>query len=94
MKELFVVPVALATILGMVAELELLATDAQERTLQYAEDTLNALDCAYEARPITECSPGITNPDFEEQIKQTNKLLKETKKLQQRPSQTTQVAGQ
>ena len=79
MKEFIFVPVALAAILGMLTELQDLATDAQERTLEYAQDALNALDCAYEARPITECSPTITNPQFKEEIERTNSLLRQAR---------------
>lgn len=80
MNEYIVVPVAIAAILGMLTELEDLTKDAQERTLQYAQDATAALDCAYQARPITDCAPGITNPDFTQEIERTNKLLQESRK--------------
>ena len=79
MKELVLVPVAIAAILGMVTELQDLAQDAQDRTLQYTTDATAALDCAYQARPLTECAPGITNDEFTEEIQRTNQLLKQAR---------------
>ncbi|MFT4250311.1 MAG: hypothetical protein ACMXYD_03040 [Candidatus Woesearchaeota archaeon] len=77
MKEYILVPVLIASILGVALELEELGMQASEKTLQFAQEAVSALDCAYEARPITECSPTITNTQFKEEIEQTNKLLQE-----------------
>lgn len=81
MKELVAVPIVIAGLLGMLAELQDLSDDAQQRTLEYAQDATAALDCAYQARPLTDCSPGITNPDFSEEITRTNQLLEEAQAM-------------
>ena len=70
-------PIALIAIFGFLGELEDLSYQASDKTLQYTEDAVNALDCAFEARPLTECSPDITGPEFSEEIARTNALLTE-----------------
>lgn len=77
MNELFYAPIVAALLLGTLTQLVDLGEQASDRTVAYAEDAVAALDCAYQARPITECSPDITNPDFAEEIQETNKLLEE-----------------
>ena len=88
MKEYILVPVLLAGILGVALELEELSIHASDKTLEFAQQAVSALDCAYEARPLTECSPEITNAQFREEIEQTNKLLEDLR------SQTSSVYDQ
>lgn len=80
MKELVFAPIAVAVLLGMVTELQDLAQDTQDRTLQYTQDVVDALECAYQASPLTDCAPGITNDDFSQQIKETNALLRKAQR--------------
>ena len=75
------VPVILATLLGMAAEIEDLAYDVQDRTVQYATDATAALDCAYQARALTDCAPEITNKDFSQEIERTNALLEQARAM-------------
>lgn len=86
MKEYILVPVLLATFLGLAAEIEDLGEQTSDRTLKFAQDATNALDCAYQARPLTECSPDITSHDFSEEIEETNRLLKEVRSQSSRIS--------
>ncbi len=69
-------PIALIAIFGVLADLEALAYEVSERTVEFADDAVNALDCAYEARPLTKCSPGLINADFSEEIARTNEQLR------------------
>lgn len=70
-------PIAAAVILGFLVQIQDLSEQTSERTLEYAQDAVAALDCAYEARPITDCSPNIVGEDFKEEIEATNKLLEQ-----------------
>lgn len=65
MKELVFAPVVVALLLGTLVELEALGNQASARTIEYSEDMVAALDCAYESRPLTDCSPGIYGEDSE-----------------------------
>lgn len=89
MKELVFAPIAVAALLGMITELQDLAQDSQDRTLQYTQDVVDALDCAYQARPLTDCAPGITNDDFTQQIQETNNLLRKAQKQTQELQETS-----
>lgn len=80
MNELVVYPViglplTLLVVFGTLAELEELSYKASESAVEYAQDAINALDCAFKARPLTECSPNIMHPDYAEEIERTQALL-------------------
>jgi hypothetical protein len=68
---LLIVSLSLAT----VTELHDIAQEASESTIAYAEDATAALDCAYTARPLDECSPDLFNEDFKEQAERTRAIL-------------------
>lgn len=73
------IPIALAVVFGMLSELEVLAYEVSDRTIEYADDAVRALDCAYEARPLTDCSPNLINPDFSAEIERTQQQIQALK---------------
>lgn len=78
MNDLIYAPVVAAILLGLAADFQDLGEDTTEKTARYAQDAVNALDCAYQARPLTECSPDLFNTEFTEEIERTNELLERT----------------
>ena len=70
-------PLAAALILGLAADLEVLGSDVADKTVSWADDAVAAIDCAYEARPLTECSPDLFNHDYTAEIARTNQLIQE-----------------
>ncbi len=70
------IPIALIVVFTTLSELEAHAYHVSERTIQFADDAVSALDCAYTARPLTECSPNLITADFSEEIERTHALLR------------------
>jgi|AntRauTorcE11897_2_1112592.scaffolds.fasta_scaffold194635_1 hypothetical protein len=79
MKEYLLVPVIIASLMGVLTDLEDLSHQVSDKTVKFAQDATSALDCAYEARPLTECAPDITSKEFSDEIAQTNAILQELK---------------
>jgi len=77
MTDWFYAPIIVALLLGTLTQLEDLGEEASQKTIDYAEQAVNAIDCAYQARPLTECSPDLFNADFTAEIEETNRLLEE-----------------
>jgi hypothetical protein len=83
MNQYILTPVLIASLLGVLADLEDLSQDATQRTVEYTQSAVLALDCAYEARPLTECAPDITSPEFSEEIARTNQILTDLQQTNQ-----------
>lgn len=77
MKELVFVPIAFALILGAAVELEALAEQSSDKAVKYSQDMVSAMDCAIEARPLTDCSPDLLGTQWYEEIAQTQAILQE-----------------
>ncbi len=76
MKELIVyLPVILAGIAGFALEVEKLSLQAQEATTEFLEHAVRAIDCAYTARPLSECAPELFNDEHRKQIEEYQELL-------------------
>ena len=63
--------------LGTITQLETLANETSEITVEYTEEMVRALDCAYTARPLTECSPNLLSREVADEITRTNQILLE-----------------
>lgn len=75
MKELLLAPLILSLFLGFALELNEIAKDTSAQTLVFADDMRNALPCATKGIPITECSPNLANPAFEDELQHTLDVL-------------------
>ncbi len=75
MKELLLAPLFFTVFLGFALELNEIAKDTSAQTLVFADDMRNALPCATKGIPITECSPNLANPDFEDEMQHTLDVL-------------------
>jgi hypothetical protein len=69
MKELMVIPLITALLLGTANELIGLAEQASNKTVAYTGEMENALDCAFQARPLYECSPNLMNATFQDEAR-------------------------
>ena len=47
-----------------------IGTSTSEKTLNYANEMDSAVDCAFRGIPIEECSPTLTDTNFEPEIKE------------------------
>ena len=84
MADNIIVPtiLVLSLTLGTLSQLTELAETSSAKAVQYSEDMTNAIDCAYTARPLSECSPNLFSTDFKEDVAQTQAILKEIKAQQ------------
>jgi hypothetical protein len=80
MKELFLVPVILATFIGLAYELEDLSIEIQGKAIKQAQDMVLAMDCAIEARPLTECAPDIMSHSFADEMQRSQQILADLQK--------------
>lgn len=60
---------------GTVTQLEALAQQSADKTIKYAEDATNAIDCAYQARPLSECSPDLFSTDFKAEVAESQRII-------------------
>jgi hypothetical protein len=79
MADTIVIPTVLilALALSTVTQLEALAQESSDKSVKFATDATNALDCAYTARPLTECSPDLFSTDFTAEIEESNRILED-----------------
>ena len=67
MTNVILITTGVLIILGLTVELATIAEDASNKALMFSEDMNNALDCAFEGRPIEECSPNLmVSGEFEQ----------------------------
>ncbi len=76
MTSWYFAPIAAAIILGMLANIQVLGQQASDRTIQFSQDSVNAIDCAFKAEPLTDCSPNLFSHNITEQVDQANAMLK------------------
>ena len=91
MKALLVAPAVLAIVLGLAIQLEEVARSSSEKALDFADDMNSAMDCARLGRPIRECSPGLYEMDFDDEIEQTMDILQEFEDLNLTDSELVDV---
>ncbi len=65
----------LSLTLATLTQLQDLAQDASDKAVAAANDQVNALDCAYTARPLSECSPNIFSNNVDAEIVQSQAIL-------------------
>lgn len=79
MPTVLILSLSLATL----AQLEDLAQSASDKAVQAATDQVAALDCAYTARPLDECSPNLFSNDFKSETARTQAILADLRASQQ-----------
>jgi hypothetical protein len=65
----------LSLTLATMTQLQDLAQEASDKAVKAADDQVNALDCAYTARPLTECSPDLFSEDYKAETAQAQAIL-------------------
>lgn len=75
MKDLLFAPIALSIILGLMIQLVDVAESVSDKTIKYAKDMENALDCAFAGVNIGVCSPDLVKTDFTPELLQTQEFL-------------------
>jgi hypothetical protein len=65
----------LSLTIGTLTQLTDVAQATSDKAVKYSQDMSNAVDCAYQARALTECSPDLFSTDFKEQVTQTQAIL-------------------
>jgi hypothetical protein len=68
--------------IGTVMELSDIAQTSADKAIAYSEDMTAALDCAYTARPLDECSPDLFSTDFKIEADRTRAILEDLEKQQ------------
>jgi len=79
MKELILVPIFFALMMGFSLQLFDIAQASSQKALAFTEDMSNAMDCATRAKNLSLCSPNLFEHDFSDEI---NKTLKVTGDIQ------------
>ncbi len=72
----------LSLTLGTLTQITDLAEASSEKAVKYSEDMTNAIDCAYQARPLTECSPDLFSSDFKAEVAEAQRIAAELKAQQ------------
>ncbi len=80
MKYLLLTPAIIAMILGFAVELQAIAEDASSQTIEFSNNAADALECAYTARPLNECSKDIFSDKTTKEIAETRRILDEMTK--------------
>lgn len=81
------IPVVLVLSLSLatLTQLEDLAQASSDKAVKYASDMTNAIDCAYQARPLSECSPDLFSTDFKNEMAQSQAILADIQAQQTAP---------
>jgi hypothetical protein len=79
-----VIPSALVftLMLATLTQLEDVAQQTTDKVAKYADDQKNAVDCAFQARMLTECSPDLFATDFHAEAQETQRILDDLKASQ------------
>lgn len=77
----------LSLTLGTLTQLENLAQTSADKAIKYSTDMNNAIDCAYTARPLTDCSPDLFSTSFKDEIDQSQNILSQIEAQQDIPQQ-------
>lgn len=88
MDEVVFVPMVLVVTLTLATMTQLhdLAQDASDKAVAAATAHVAAIDCAYEARPLTDCSPEIFSADYTAEIERSQAILADLRASQLGPS--------
>lgn len=68
--------------IGTAMELATVAEASATKAVEYSNDMVLALDCAYTARPLDECSPDLFSTDFTQEADQTRAILEDLRSQQ------------
>jgi len=80
-KELVYISYASAFVLiitGLFSNLYDIATETSDKTIIFADDMRNAIDCATRGISIYECSPNLGQEQFQEELEDTRELMNKT----------------
>jgi hypothetical protein len=61
--------------LGTALELHDIARESAAKAVAYSDDMNAALDCAYTARPLDECSPNLFSTEFKTEAERTRAII-------------------
>ena len=75
MKGLLIIPLFIVLILGFVDELVEITEDTINKTIMFAEDSNNALDCAFKGIDISLCSPNLMDISVKKEFNDLNEGL-------------------
>ena len=91
MKELLIYPAFAIFFLGFAMQMVDIAESTSAKTISFADDMNNAMDCATKGIDLTVCSPNLMNHDFKPEINKTiqaNKDLMNTVQLRNKELET------
>jgi hypothetical protein len=71
MKELIIYPAFAVMFLGFAMQMVDIAESTTQKTVAFADDMNNAIDCATKGIDLSICSPNLMNHDFSPEINQT-----------------------
>ncbi len=79
-KEMLAIPAITIVLLSYFSQMSELAENSADKAVDFAEDMNKAIDCATEARELSECSPNLFSQDFKEDIEKLQEQTKQMKK--------------
>lgn len=74
---LVMIPIVAGMIATLAQELVVQAEEVSEKTIDYADQMNNALDCAFKGIPITVCSPDLVDVDFDQDLVEFQETLED-----------------
>jgi hypothetical protein len=77
MKELIIYPAFAILFLGFAMQMVDIAESSSQKTIDFADDMNNAIDCATKGIDLSVCSPDLMNHDFSPEINKTINANKE-----------------
>ncbi len=97
LRELMVVPLIGLVILGFTVDLAHIAQSTSAKALNYADQMNSAVDCAFQGRAISQCSPDLLSTSFEPDAQaftdRTEQYLAQIKELQAELNATNTTAA-
>ncbi|MFW5991059.1 MAG: hypothetical protein ACOCQX_02410 [Candidatus Nanoarchaeia archaeon] len=70
-KEIFMYPALAILFLGFASQLMEIAESTSEKSVDFAYDMQNAVDCATKGVDMNECSPGLYEYEFDREMEDT-----------------------
>jgi len=68
--------------LGTLTQLQDIAQQSSQKAVKFADDSNKAIDCAFQARPLSDCSPDLFSTDFKAEAEQTKAILDDLQQQQ------------
>jgi hypothetical protein len=73
-KEFIYAPIVAIILLGFALQISQIAQSAGGKVVNYADDMNKALECAFNAQSIYNCSPNLSKYDFETDARDYKKI--------------------